>query len=74
MINKKTIAQKLLLILFLSINFVYAGDTKSEIPITENGTIKYWYLAGPFEQPIVGFGDPADKEIIEEIKKKQYKN
>lgn len=41
---------------------------EEQVTLKETGTIKYWYLAGPFEQPVVGFGDYSDKEIIEDEK------
>lgn len=34
--------------------------------LSKTGEVKYWYLSGPFEQPIKGFGDIGDKEIIKE--------
>lgn len=60
-----SISLKLIIVLLFTTNVLSAGE---QVALKENGTIKYWYLAGPFEQPVVGFGDYSDKEIIEEEK------
>ena len=64
---KKYISIKLqyFVVLCVFTNILFAGGYTS-IPLNENGSVKFWSLAGPFEQPLVGFGDPADKEIIPE--------
>ena len=65
MIKNISISLKLLLVLLFTASVLSAVE---QVALKENGTIKYWYLAGPFEQPVVGFGDYSDKEIIEEEK------
>jgi hypothetical protein len=35
-------------------------------PLGADGTIPVWLTAGPFEQPVVGFGVPADADVIGE--------
>ncbi|RPH32733.1 hypothetical protein EHM92_08525, partial [bacterium] len=41
-----------------------AGSAR--IPLRSDGTIPAWYVAGPFEQPTAGFGDPVDSDMIGE--------
>lgn len=61
-----SISLQYLIILCVLTNIIQAGQSNKIIQLTENGSVKYWSLAGPYEQPLVGFGDPADKEIIPE--------
>lgn len=43
------------------------GDGQAlSVPLTGNGTIPVWYVAGPFDQPITGFGTPVDADSIGE--------
>lgn len=60
-----SISLKLFVAFLFTTNVLSAGE---QVALKESGTIEYWYLAGPFEQPVVGFGDYSDKEIIEEEK------
>jgi hypothetical protein len=39
---------------------------KKNIPLTDKGFIPAWLAAGPFELPLVGFGVPADSNMIGE--------
>src|SRR5690606_2792366 len=34
--------------------------------LADDGTVPVWLTAGPFEQPVVGFGVPADEDVIGE--------
>ena len=49
----------------LAVNsFHYAQE--NEIALTKKGFIPVWIAAGPFDQPLTGFGVPADKDVIGE--------
>ncbi|MGD8778692.1 MAG: glycoside hydrolase family 38 C-terminal domain-containing protein [Ignavibacteria bacterium] len=64
--------RKFTTVLGFAIAFVFLTNElftqETDIPVGNEGSINYWYLAGPFQQPLVGFGDPGDKEIIDELK------
>ncbi len=42
------------------------SQVNQKIPLEENGSIPVWLVAGPFEQPTFGFGNPADADKIDE--------
>lgn len=65
MTKKISVSLKLFIVFLFTTSVLLAGE---QVALKENGTIEYWYLAGPFEQPVAGFGDYSDKEIIEEEK------
>jgi hypothetical protein len=68
MTKKVSISSIFQITLLFAASIVSAGEQTKSAALTDNGTIKYWYLSGPYEQPVVGFGDYSDKEIIEEEK------
>ena len=45
----------------------FAQDIKSkQLALTKDGFIPYWLSAGPFDQPLTGFGVPSDSDVIDE--------
>lgn len=36
------------------------------VPLADDDTVPVWLAAGPFEQPLTGFGDPGDADVIGE--------
>jgi alpha-mannosidase len=55
-------------IFFLMILFAYLSINaqNKKIDLTPEGFIPAWLVCGPFEQPLFGFGVPADKDMIGE--------
>ena len=53
------------LLFFYLFTVSITAQTK-EINLSKTGEVNYWYAAGPFDQPIKGFGDIGDEEIINE--------
>ena len=43
-----------------------------QLPLTKEGFIPCWIAAGPFDQPLTGFGVPADKDVIDEKNVEPY--
>ncbi|RPI74434.1 MAG: hypothetical protein EHM47_03560, partial [Ignavibacteriales bacterium] len=52
--------------LTLSTNPIFVFGQGIKIPLTDEGFVSAWIVTGPFEQPLVGFGVPADEDIIGE--------
>jgi hypothetical protein len=48
-------------------NYSFSQEANSnEIPLTKEGFIPAWLVVGPFDQPVAGFGIPADSDVISE--------
>jgi hypothetical protein len=55
--------------LLSSILYSLSSPTKAQpltAPLADDGTVPVWLTAGPFDQPVVGFGVPADADVIGE--------
>ena len=56
----------LVFVLIISDSFAQGDLTNVSVPISKDGIITSWLVAGPFEQPTFGFGNPADADKIGE--------
>jgi len=61
----------LIIILVSTYSFSQVANSK-KIPLTKEGFIPAWIVAGPFDQNLVGFGVPADSDVIGEKTIKPY--
>ncbi len=68
--NKKTIKiiSGIVFLILFSLGKNFAQNNIKDIPssISKDGFISSWLVAGPFEQPTFGFGNPADADKIGE--------
>jgi len=62
--KKITIIYFIIILAFNSLSF--PQESKQKIPLTKEGFIPAWLVVGPFEQPLTGFGVPADSDVINE--------
>jgi alpha-mannosidase len=65
--NSKTgIVLKIIKHIIVSIILFACANAQETVPLSSEGYIPVWSVAGPFEQPMVGFGVPVDEDIINE--------
>jgi hypothetical protein len=63
--NSKTgIVLKIIKHIIVSIILFACANAQETVPLSSEGYIPVWSVAGPFEQPMVGFGVPVDEDII----------
>jgi len=68
---KKTLTTYAFLI-FTVVPFMHCYAQNVLSSLSGEGFIKTWYVAAPFEQPIEGFGELGDEEIIDETADKNH--
>ncbi len=69
MIYERNKTLGIFLSLFILCNVLIFPQRKienKEIPLPSNGTLSVWLVAGPFEQPTFGFGNPGNADKIGE--------
>jgi len=64
--QEKILNHRYWLIIAISLLSVCGNAQTKKLSLSENGYIPVWLAAGPFEQPLVGFGTPADSDMIGE--------
>ena len=72
MLRKTLINFNILLVICFSRISLSQNINSTEIPLTKDGFIPCWIAAGPFDQPLTGFGVPSDKDVIDEKNVQPY--